>query len=63
MAKSVRRVGTAVFYEEGHNIDVKNNMFKCPNCATPGLKGYISPGTVIEIQCRRCHLKYVLQGL
>ena len=62
MDKNIRRVGNVVFEEEGHGINVKGQMFRCPNCTTPGLKGHISRGTVIEIQCRRCNTKYVLQG-
>jgi len=58
----VRRNGTAIFHEEGHGIDVGGQMFKCPSCTTPGLKGVISRGTLIEIQCRRCNTKYVLRG-
>ena len=65
MAKSnpvTRQVGTSVFTEKGHGVDIKGQMFKCPNCTTPGCKGHISKGTKLEIQCRRCNTKYVLCG-
>jgi hypothetical protein len=60
--KVIRRVGTSVFTEEGHGVEVKGQMFKCPNCTTPGCKGSVSKGTVLEIQCRRCNTKYILSG-
>ncbi len=58
-----RYVGNAVFTEDGHGEKIEGQSFKCPSCKACGCKGHISAGTVIEIQCRRCKLKYVLKGI